>query len=365
MQLPLTAERIHREIIKLLILVGIAAAAFVGTRAFAAASRTASLRDAARWYAAGRQRLERGDLAAAVDALRRATLKDRANRAYALALARAEARAGQPGPAERTLLALRDLAPEDPEVNVELARAAAARADVPQAVRYYHHGIYGLWPAGDGPDRVRIELIEFLLRRGERRLALAELLAATTDPVDGAAANVRIGRLFLAAGEPRRARDHFERALRAEPASDAALAGAGIAAFHTGDYRAAGRYLRAVPDGEREAREARELANLVLTNDPLDARLSPAERQRRLSDGLAHLRRRLDACATPTADSIRRDLDAFARRFASPGGRTRETIEDGLDLLYRAEHTLVDACGPGTAVDRAWLLIGERHGASG
>jgi tetratricopeptide (TPR) repeat protein len=362
MRLPLTAERIHREIVKLLVLVSIAAAAFVGTRAFAAASRRAGLRDAARWYDTGQQRLASGDVNGALEALRRATLKDRANQAYALALARAEARAGQRAPAERTLLALRDLTPENPEINLELARAAAARDDVSQAVRYYHHAIYGLWPAADGPDRVRLELIRFLLDHGERRAALAELLAATTDTVAGAAENVRFGRLFLEAGEPQRARDHFERALRRDANDSDALAGAGVAAFRLGDYRASSRYLRTVSDDRREARELRELANLVLALDPLEPRLAASERRRRLTEGLAHLRRRVEGCASGAADALRPDLDAFEERLASRAGRDRDTIEDGLELVYRAERSLAGSCGALSAVDRAWLLVGERHG---
>ena len=361
-RLPLTAERIHREIVKLLVLVAIAAAAFLGTRAFAAASRNTGLRDAAHWYQIGQRDLERGEAVAALDALRRAAVKDRTNRAYRLALGRAQARAGQPAAAERTLLALRDEAPENPEINLELARLAVARDDVPAAVRYYRNALYAIWPEGDGPGRVRLELIRVLLRRGERRLALAELIAATSDPTTNVADNIRFGRLFLDAGEPARARDHFDRALRAAPGDMQALAGAGLAAFRLGDYRAASRYLRTVPDDEREAREARELANLVLANDPLEPRLPSSDRRRRLMEGLAHVQRRLDSCASDSIAALRTDIEAFERRLTSRAARDRDTIEDGVGLMYRAQRALAP-CGAASSLDRAWLLIGERHAA--
>ena len=67
---------------------------------------------------------------------------------------------------------------------------SSSRALLPRARRsrrlcaYYHNAVYGLWRSdSDGPERARLELIEFLPQRDERRLALAELLVATTDPV--------------------------------------------------------------------------------------------------------------------------------------------------------------------------------------
>jgi len=360
---PLTAELVHREIVKLLVLVACAVVAFFATRAFADASRTAGLRDAERWFIIGQAHLDQGEVQRSIEAFRRATLKDRTNRTYGLALARAEARAGQGEAAERTLLTLRDGAPEDPRINLELARAASRRNDVPAAVRYYHHAVYGVWDTGGGPEQVRLELIQFLLRHDERRLALAELLAATREPAAGADDDVRFGQLFLDAGEPRRARDHFERALRVESRLPDALAGAGIAAFRLGDYRGAAQYLRTVPDDNRTAREAREIATLVLASDPLEGRLAPAERRRRLMDGLAYARRRLEACQGGTADTLAPEVGEFEHRLSRRDAGDRDTLEDGVDLVYRATRAF-EACGAPSALDRAWLLIGERHGAA-
>ena len=73
------AHAIHREILQLIVLVLIAAAAFIGTRAVAANNRAMNRQDAAEWYARGRQALASGSTADAVSALRRAATKDRGN----------------------------------------------------------------------------------------------------------------------------------------------------------------------------------------------------------------------------------------------------------------------------------------------
>ena len=76
-------------------------------------------------------------------ALRRAAAIDRDNREYQLALAGALAAADDHEAARQVLQRLRDTAPEDAEVNLELARLESRNGDVTGAVRYYQNALYG------------------------------------------------------------------------------------------------------------------------------------------------------------------------------------------------------------------------------
>ena len=152
---------VHREIVVLVVLCTLVAVGFVLTRAAAGANRARRLRDAAAWYATGERRLAVGQIEPAIAALRRATAINRDNRAYRLALAATLAADHQDDAARQVLLNVRETAPEDPDVNVRLARLEARHADLTGAVRYYQNALYGSW-TGDEADarrQVRIELI--------------------------------------------------------------------------------------------------------------------------------------------------------------------------------------------------------------
>ena len=144
------AERsalIHREMVQLGVLILVATAAFLLTRAVAASNRDMSLRDAAEWYRRGQQRSTAGGVDDAIDSFRRATVRDRDEKRYVLALARALALKRDDDAARGVLLTLRESAPEDPDINLQLARLAAARQDVTEALRFYHNALYAPWPA--------------------------------------------------------------------------------------------------------------------------------------------------------------------------------------------------------------------------
>lgn len=81
------ATLVHREIVMLAVLGGIAIAAFFGTRAVAAASREWRIRDAGAWSSRGLQERAAGHADAAIRDLRKAAGMDRDSRTYRLALA--------------------------------------------------------------------------------------------------------------------------------------------------------------------------------------------------------------------------------------------------------------------------------------
>jgi len=371
-----TVERtalIHREIVQLSVLIFVAIAAFWLTRAVAASNRDMSLRDAAEWYRRGQQAIETGRVDDAIDSLRRATVRDRHDKRYVLALARALALKRDDEAARNALLTLRESSPEDPDINLQLARLAAGRQDVTEALRFYHNALYAPWPSeqADARRQVRFELIRFLLTHDQASRALSELLALSTDLPDDAPLHLEVAQLFANAGDNGHALEQFQRALRLAPENGEALAGAGQAAFQLGNYVLARSYLRRVPAGADEARNARYVVDLVLSNDPLATRLGSAERRRRLEANFSYAQQRWNTCleqrsggqSTDDELALQREAHAFEDQLKPRGILEQDTIETGVDLIDRIEQQVVQRCGPPTALDRALALIGRQHGA--
>ncbi len=366
---------VHRETVGLFVLCVIVVVGFMLTRMAAGANRALRSRDAAVWYDVGEAHLVGGQTMAAVTALRRAAAMERDNRRYRLALAAGLAADRQDDAARQVLLGIRESTPEDPDVNVQLARLEARHDDLPNAVRYYQNAMYGVWGVeqDEARRRVRIEMIRYLLKHDQRSRALSELLVLSSNIPDDAGAQTEAGRLFLDAGEARRALDHFRRALHGEPKNEQALVGAGEAAFAAGDYVSAGRYLRETSDSSTQVSEIRTISELVLTRDPLRTGLSARERQERLTLAFTDAVATVDDCLTrkSTTDShiaelhkLRAQADTLQPQLISAGiRRSPEAIEMGMNLVYQMEKQTADACGQGSVVDQALRLIGRLHGS--
>jgi len=362
---------VHREVILLLVLGGITLAAFYATRAIAQGNETLRHRQAAAWYEASQSASVDGEKAVA--ALRRAVLKDPAKKRYRLALAEALMANRQDSDARQVLIALREAEPEDPETNVQLARLEARGPDANATRRYYQSALAGLWKPEQSEERsrVRIDLIRFLLAKGEQARALSEVLVLAANTAPSTAAETQIGGMFLAAGDPGRALDHFGRALRLDPNAPGALAGAGESAFQLGDYRRALRYLNAASQNDARIADLRDVTRLVLAADPLAPRLASTERERRLSVALQQAVRRLEACIVepsrdssgPSLEPLRAEALEFQSTLGAARRRRQPVVDDGVDLVYRIERGTGRSCPTSaTPLDRALLLIGRSHG---
>jgi tetratricopeptide (TPR) repeat protein len=367
---------VHHELVVLVVLSVVVAVGFLLTRTAARANHALRLRDAGAWFATGERALAGGHSESAIAALRRAVAIDRDNRRYRLALARALVAARNDGGARQVLIGLRPSSPEDPDVNLLLARLERRQGDAAAAMRYYQSALHGTWAADQENRRrdVRVEFVRYLLALGDRARALSELLVLSGNLPDDVAWHVEAADLFRSAGDPGRALNHFRRALRLDSTSRTALAGAGESAFDLGDYAAARRFLRAArlepanPDFSR-LREMHDVADLVLERDPLRPRLLLTERRKRVMADVAHVKERLADCISGGTssqpkrghlDSLRADLDAWEARARSARDRSLDPIEAGLGLVYRIEQQTA-ACGPVSPLDRALVLIAERH----
>jgi Tfp pilus assembly protein PilF len=365
------ARFIHRELIQLIGLVIVAVAAFSLTRAVAASNREMSLRDAAEWHRRGQLALGAGRVDEAIDDFRRAVVRNRTDKEYLLALARALARTHDDDAARAVLVALRESASEDAEVNLELARLAARGPDVAEAVRYYRNALYAPWAAdsGDARRQVRMELIQFLLAHDQAGRALPELLAAAADLPDQAAAHLQLAGLFERAGDDGRALDHFERALTLSPDDGAALAGAGLSAFRLGRYVQARAFLLRAPTDVDGVSVAREIVEHVIADDPLAARIGSRERRRRVTSDLDYVRGRMAACMSAQTSSspaeadaaLEQEAKAFADELEHTSSLDQDTIEAGVDLVDRIARRIVSVCEAPAPRDRAMILIGREH----
>jgi tetratricopeptide (TPR) repeat protein len=370
---------LHKEILFLIVLSLATVPLFAFTRMMAAANRRMHVRVAEAAHKQGQEELLAGDIASAIEAFRKAATNDHNNPQYRLELARALAIQDNIQEARLTLLQVREAAPENAEINLDLARLAARTGDMRDAVRYYRNALYGIWPEQEMDLRrreVRVELIDFLLEHNENSAALSELLAFSGEIEDTPAAHIKAGRLFLAAGDAARASDQFGRALESDPDNVDALAGAGEAAFRLARYDSARRYLGAAKRKGAQSEQTEnllELTELIRGMDVLAGRTSLEERRRRLILGLTSARARLQQCSQrrdlpeATAAALK-GLDAEATAYqpevtAAKIRRDPELLQGGLDLIYRMETAAGSGiCGAPKPVDQALILIAQMHG---
>jgi tetratricopeptide (TPR) repeat protein len=370
----------QRQVWALACLCALAAAGFVATRVAAAAERASRRADAERWYAVGERALATGRHALAIDALRHATAIDRNNPQYQLALSSALSANGQDAVARMVLLPLRSRMPEDPKVNLQLARLEARRRDLSAAVRYYQNALHGVWNDEDGEGRrdIRLELVRYLLDSDQQSRAVSELLALAANVPDDPALQMTLGELYLEAEEPGRAAEAFTRILRRSPgtananANANAHAGLGEALFRLGDYRRAQRELAAAPKAMPRVSRLRTVTDLILGNDPLMPRVTMAARKQRLETGLQHALSRLDRCLARAAPdvgvdvSLMRELRQETTALTADVTRTGTMrdppakIETVVELIGRIERAL-STCGPVDPLSEAWMLIARRH----
>jgi tetratricopeptide (TPR) repeat protein len=359
---------IHRETFQLSALVALAVAAFLVTRAVAANNRDMSLRDAAEWFRRGQEAMQSGRVDDAIDSLRRATVRNRNEKSYVLALAHALALKHDADAARTVLMTLRESEPEDRDINLQLARLAATQQDVTEAVRFYHNALYAPWPLDQTDARrgVRLELVRLLLAHNQAGRAISELLALSADMPDDPAPRLEVAQLFADAHDDSHALDQFQRALSRVPDNRIALSGAGMAAFRHGDYALARSYLQRLPEDAGEVRTTRELVNLIISRDPLANRIGAAERPRRLTADINYVHERIHACiANGNVNTDSATLDSEAEMFGAELDRPvileQDTVEEGVDLINRLEHDMNTRCGRPTTLDQALLLIGNRH----
>ena len=369
-----TYRVLNREIFLLIALAVLAIGVFIFTRKMAAKEQQLDARVAAIWYQEGERQLSSGQVEKAIESLRKATSDAVGNPTYTLALANALAAGNHDAEAEQTLLRLRESDPEDAEINLQLARLAAKRGEIDDAVHYYQNALYGRWAGSQVDERIlqlRLELIRFLLAHQKRNIALSELLILETDLPQSADAHVQAARLFLQAGDAQHALKNYAKAIELDKDNVEALTEAGETAFHLGNYEQADEYLKAALELSPEAQKTRQLLSvteMVLSDDPLEPHLAKQERQERLLRGFEQARQRLEGCLSQNPDKQNAELAALNERaraleaeLHSKRTADSELTRSGVELIYKIEKAVSVACGKPEGLDEALLLIGQKH----
>ena len=321
----------------------------------------------------------------ALDDFRAALTYDRDNPTYQLSLARALRDTGRLDESEAYLLHLWEGSPQDSTINLALARLAARRHSVDDAIRFYHNAVYGVWPSD--PDRnrrqTRFELIDFLLQQKTFAQAQAELIALTQVVPPETAAHLAVARRFQQAQDLPSALAQYEVALKLDHQDADVLAGAGETAFELGRYTTAEKYLQKALElnkGNDDLRQKLESATLILATDPFLHHLSDAERNRRLVAAFTRAGERLKVCAeqlqialpspapvtgspatAPSTGSLQ-DLwlrwNATRRNLRQLGSASNTDMPDMLmDLVTQIEQETAQQCGRPGGTDLALLLI--------
>jgi tetratricopeptide (TPR) repeat protein len=326
---------------------------------------------ARRLYGKGIEDQKGGRADRAIEDFRSALGYDRTNFQYQLSLARALRDTGRTDEAESYLINLWERTPQDGFVNLALGRLAARQGSVDKAIQYYHNAAYGVWPSNAEVNRrnAQFELVDFLLRRGARDQAEAELIALAAGLPPEPTLRIRVAQMFEQLGKYERALPYYETALQLDRNSTVALEGAGTAAFQLGRYRVAEGYLRravAADPQNASSKNLLEISTLLLQMDPFVRHLPARERTRRLISAFELAKQRLDACASANGNqlapdsplaSLRSDWAQMRGKLSHLTSAEGETSDAAMDLISQIEQETQKECGPPTTSDRALLLL--------
>ena len=316
---------------------------------------------------------------------------------YQLSFVQALMGAGNSDEAQSYLLDMWERAPGNSQVNLELARLAASRGKDADAKRYYNGAIYGVWDEKTADVlrsrmETRLELYRYLMDRGEKAEAQADLLATAAAIPPDAHLYAQVAQLLLRDGQPQPALEQFQQALRLDARNYEALAGAGEAEFQLGNDQQAVRYLesaireqtqekRRPGTGDPAAREAGEaqlrqdlaIAESSLALNPYAPGLDPMERARRAVRAYDQAMVRIRSCAKEHAIALpepNRNLAPFTRAASddlaeASLARRLEQVNPLMEFVFQMESSATENCGPPSDPTNAAIVrIGNKTHAS-
>jgi tetratricopeptide (TPR) repeat protein len=331
------------------------------------------------WFARGDQDFHSGDAAAALSDYRNALLYSPGNSNFQFHLAKALAATGRNDEARAYLVTLLSDSPGSGEINLELARIAAHDGPkmMPDALRYYHAAIYGVWDTDPIAMRwqVRKELCDYLLDNNATNQAESEIiaLADNTSPEDFGGLET-VGNLLLRARMWSRGLQEFQTVLSHESRDEGALAGAATAAFQLGQYSQAEEYLDRLPReklADPELARMHEISRSVLHLNPFEPGLSGDEKAKRTAKAIALAQARAAACgqkggasspgaSTSALQSAMTTSNQNATDWSERNLRKYpERIEPAMSSVFEMEDAAADRCGELQGADYALWLIGR------
>ncbi len=333
---------------------------------------------ARQWYDLGATELAAGRAEAALNPLRTALVYSGNNPQYELRLGEALVAGAHYAEAKTYLLTLWERQPGSAALNLELARLAVREGDVSEAIHYYEASLYGVWESNGEQQRraARRELVAYLLGHGQKAEAVAQTMSYAANLPPDPKLHIQAGEIFLEEQSYDHAAEQFREALVASPHNGAALAGAGRAAFASGDYASAGRYLeranRAVP-GDNTVTDLLALTRAIASLDPNAPELPARARGARAQRAFALAEARLGDCPTTTNSGVGAQLSELSARakVLEPKLRHDQLLRDmdlftaTVEFALDAEQAAASSCGSGSVEDRALAILAARRGGGG
>jgi CIC family chloride channel protein len=296
--------------------------------------RTERAGRAQHYYELGNQFLQKDLYDEAIEQYRDALSISHSSR-NRLALALALMKAGHP---DEATIYLKDLLGSDPgnaEANLGMARVAAQEGRIDDAVGYYHHAIYGAWPANAPARRfqARIELIQALGKVDRRQQARAELISMLAAMPADLAAKRQVAPLALAYGLPKDAANLFQDLTGQDAQDEQAWAGLGEAEYALADYAAAQAALGAalrLNRNDTAVQKRLDAATEILALDPLRRGLGERDRFQRSQAVLSAVLDVLDNCSPASLPAYLKEQMEAARRLLVKG-RGPASYDDAMD----------------------------------
>jgi len=297
---------------------------FAVTKIYVSYLRGLELSLAQRWFERGNEALAKGYPSVAADDYRNALGYAEGNREYRLRLSEALMKEGRLAEARSNLQTLWSLEPANAQLNLDLAQVYAEENKPELAIRYYRAAIDGVWARDPLQHRLdaRMELVHYLMQRGDKARASAELIAIQAESPDDPAVSLKVGNLLLSLGESSRASKSFEAVLKQNEKDVDGLLGAGQAALALGDYPKAVRLLTKADDltgskpGTPESDEL-ALAREAFDIDPYLRNLTITQRANRVAAAFDLAMDRLRSCASTENIALSPEPAATAPRKSS------------------------------------------------
>ena len=332
------------------------------------------------WFARGEQDFHSGNARAALGDYRNALLYSPGNTNFQFHLAQALAGTGRDDEARAYLMILLSDSPGSGQINLELARIAghAGPKAMPEALRYYHAAIYGVWDTDPIAMRWRIrkEFCEYLLNNDAMNQAEAEIIALADNTSGEDIPGQKIaGNLLLRARMWSRALQEFQTLLSHDPRDPDVLAGVATGAFELGQYSKADECLNRLP---REKLSAPDLARMhevskaVVSLNPFAPGLSTDQEAKRTATAMALAQARATACERQSdgAPSGRRPTSGLESALAQSNQnasdwternlrRHPERVEKAMSSVFDMEDAAAERCGEPQGADYVLWLIGR------
>jgi len=334
------------------------------------------------WYALGEQRFEAGDTNSALTDYQNALVYSPNNTKFQFHLAQAFATAGRYDQARPYLLALLSESPGSGEVNLQLARIAAAKNSMPDALRYYQGAIYGEWPDDAIAMRwqIRRELCDYLISKGAINQATPAVIDLAENTLENDPARMKIvGKLLLETQQWSRAQRLYRSLLSVDRYDEEAIAGAGRAEFELGEYSEAIEDFNRLSPERRDQPDiapSREMAHRVLAMSPFLAGLSGAVKAQRAENALSLAEARAQACARQTGMSLVETPPRTELQIAYATTQTMgkdwnphnlqsfpDRLEAAMQTAFEIEDAAAKACDEPQGDDRALWLLGRSRSA--